>query len=68
MYVWQLYHCIRSIVRYIYDHANIGSKMGLISLPMHALVTGTHVLLGTRKGQMSREIAPQDHILSFSPD
>lgn len=45
MYVWQLYYYIRSIVRYIYDHANIGSKMGrLISLFMHALVTRTHVL------------------------
>lgn len=46
MYVWQLYYYIRSIVRYIYDHANIGSKMGrLISLSIDALVTRTHVLL-----------------------
>src|ERR1700722_8920430 len=41
MYVWQRYHCIRSITRYIYDHANIGSKMRLTSLPIHALVTRT---------------------------
>jgi hypothetical protein len=43
MYVWQIYRCIRSIVRYVYDHANIGSKMRLTPLPIHVLIIRTQV-------------------------
>ena len=52
MYVWQFYYYIRSIVRYIYDHANIGSKMGRLISLIHARARHQNgmSLLGTREG------------------